>query len=176
MGHYGGNFPSSTSDTCMRSQSLQVGLTMTQTTNYIPETDIINTHWIILDTCSTISFIININLVQETRACDAGKELWTYTNRVHHDYSYTATITMLPFKVFYNGKSLAKILSFSTASRWFRINIGTYINSVIKVHINDGTNIRFKQCSRGLYYDDTTNMENNTTNNQVNDYTLLNTV
>ena len=60
--------------------------------------------------------------------------------------------------------------------RRFRITIDTYIDSVINVHIYDGTIIKFKHYSGGIYYHETANMKNNTTNNQVNDYTLLNTV
>ena len=65
MGHYVGNCPSSTDNAHANSQSLQVGLTMTQTTINIPATDIINTNCIIFDTCSTIRSIIKKDLVQD---------------------------------------------------------------------------------------------------------------
>ena len=42
MGHYAGNFPSYTSSKYAGSQSLHMGLTMAQTTNYAPLNDIIN--------------------------------------------------------------------------------------------------------------------------------------
>ena len=58
----------------------------------------------------------------------------------------------------------------------FRITSYTDTNSAINVHIDDGTIIKLKQCSGGLYYYDTTNMENNTTKNQVTDYIFMNTV
>ena len=82
---------------------------------------------------------------------------------------------MLPFRVFYNGKSLAKILSFAKVMRRFRITIVTDIDSMIKLHINDGSNIRFQQCRRGLYYYDTTSMGNKTNKKQVNVYTFMST-
>ena len=56
------------------------------------------------------------------------------------------------------------------------ITIDTYIASTINVNIDYGTSINLIQCSRGLYYYDTTNMKKKTTNNQVTDYTFLNTV
>ena len=55
--HYAGNCPSSTANTRTAIQSLQMGLTMTQTTKEAPTTNIINRNWILLDTCSTISSI-----------------------------------------------------------------------------------------------------------------------
>ena len=44
------------------------------------------------------------------------------------------------------------------------------------MHLGDGTIITFKQCSRGIYYYDMNNTEQNIINSQVNDYTFLNTV
>ena len=49
-GYYAGNFPSSTANTCTGTQSLQVGLAMTETTKEAPTTNIINPDWILLDT------------------------------------------------------------------------------------------------------------------------------
>ena len=61
-------------------------------------------------------------------------------------------------------------------ARNFRITIDTHLNWDINVHLNEGTSIISNQCSRGIYYYDKANMEHNIINNQVNDYTLLNTV
>ena len=84
-------------------------------------------------------------------------------------------MTILPFKVFHNTNYLANILLFAAVARIFRITIDTDINSTINVQLDAGTRIKFKQCSRGIYYYDTNNMENNTTNNQVTNYTFMNT-
>ena len=75
---------------------------MTQTTTNIPETDIVNNNWILLNTCSTIISVSNRDLVHGIRTCEAGKELWGYTNGGHQDKSYTSTITMLTSEWFYN--------------------------------------------------------------------------
>ena len=58
----------------------------------------------------------------------------------------------------------------------FRITIDIDIDSATNVHPDNGNIIRSKQYSGGLYYYDTTNMENNTTKNQVTDYIFMNTV
>ena len=44
------------------------------------------------------------------------------------------------------------------------------------MNIDDGTRIKFNQYIGGLYYYGTKNMENNNTNNQVTNYSFLNTV
>ena len=44
------------------------------------------------------------------------------------------------------------------------------------MHIHDFNRIKFKSYIKGLYYYDTTNMENTTSDNQVTDYTFLNAV
>ena len=80
MGHYAGNCPSSTANTRSGSQSLHVVLNMTQKTTNSPENYTINTNWILLNICSTIILVRNIYLVQNIRACDAGKELQAYIN------------------------------------------------------------------------------------------------
>ena len=73
MRHYVGNCQSSTANAHTWSQSLHVGLTMTQTTTKTPETDIINPNCILFDTCYTIRSVINRDLIQEIRACDTNK-------------------------------------------------------------------------------------------------------
>ena len=65
----------------------------------------------------------------------------------------------LPFQVFYNEKYPAKIISFSVVARKFRITVDTDLDLSINGHLDGGTSIIFKKCSRGLYYYDTTNMD-----------------
>ena len=91
-GNYARNFPSSTANTHTGTHSLQVGLTMTQTTKEAPTTNIINPNWILLDTCSTISSMRNKSLVQNIQPCDRGEKLRAYTNGGHQDYDQTATL------------------------------------------------------------------------------------
>ena len=63
-GHYAGNCPSSTANTRTGTQSLQVGLNVTQITKEAPTTNIIKPKWILLYTCSTTSATRNKILVQ----------------------------------------------------------------------------------------------------------------
>ena len=130
---------------------------MTQTIKEAPTTNIINLNWILLETFSTISSIVNKSLFQNIQPCDAGEELRAYTNGGHQDYDHTATLTLLPFEFFFNEQSLANILSFAAVASKFRITIDTEFDPFINVHLHDGTSIIFKQCRAGLYYFDTTN-------------------
>ena len=68
------------------------------------------------------------------------------------------------------------MISFSVVARKLRITTDIDTNFLVNVQIRYGTRKKFKECSGGLYYYDTTNMENSTTNNQVTNYTFLNTV
>ena len=83
---------------------------MTETKNDTLETDIIDSNWILLEICSTISYLIHKDLVQDICDCDAGKEVQVYTNDVNQYHKYTATMKMLPSKYFYIGKSLVNTL------------------------------------------------------------------
>ena len=97
IGHYAGNLPSSTANTRTVSQPLYVGTTMDQTMKYEPTTNIIDTNFILLYACSTISHIRNKNIVQNIQHCDAGEELRAHINGGHQDYDHTSTLKMLPF-------------------------------------------------------------------------------
>ena len=83
---------------------------------------------------------------------------------------------MLPLEVFNNKSYLANIIFFAEVASRFRITFNIDIESTINLHIDNGTRIKFNQCSGGLYYYETTNMENKNTNNQVTDYYYLITV
>lgn len=72
-----------------------MGITRAQTTNNVPVNDIINPNFLLLDTCSTISYINNEDFVKDILSYDAGEELWAYENMGHQYYSYTTTTTMI---------------------------------------------------------------------------------
>ena len=55
---------------------------------------------------------------------------------------------------------MKNVLSFFVVAHKFNITIDTDSDLSINVHLYGGTIIMRKKCSRGLYYYDTTNMEN----------------
>ena len=131
-----GKFPSSTANTRTGTQSLQVGLTMTQTTKEAPTTNIINPNWILLDTCSTISSIRNKSLVQNIQPCDTVEELRAYKNGGNQYYDHTATFKMLTFEVLFNEKFLANMLSFNVVASKFKITIDTELDPSINANLH----------------------------------------
>ena len=79
---------------------------MNQNRKEAPTTNIINTNWILLDTCSTTSSIRTKNLVYSIHPCDAGEALRAYTNGGHQDYDHTATFKIWPFEVYLMSNTL----------------------------------------------------------------------
>ena len=61
-------------------------------------------------------------------------------------------------------------------ARKFSITIDTDLYPAMNVQLDNGTIIMFKQCRTELYCYYMTNMEHNTINIQVIDYTFINTV
>ena len=80
---------------------------------------------------------------------------------------------MVPLEVFNNNNHFVKILSFPKVESRFCITFGTEMDSAINIYLDYGTIIKLNQCSKGIYYYDTTNMENNNINNQGIDYSLF---
>ena len=64
---------------------------------------------------------------------------------------------MLPFEVFLNEKTLGNILSFAAVASNSRITIDTELDTLINVHLHNGTRIISKQCGAGIYYFNTKN-------------------
>ena len=122
-GHYARNFPSSISNTLTGSQSLQVGPNMNQTKRESQTSNIINSNWILVDTFSTISFIMNKNLFQNIQLCDAGEELRAYINRGHQDYDHTTTFknNLLNFSL------MSNYLQTKFPFPWWRPSSGTLL-------------------------------------------------
>ena len=157
MGHYAVNWPSSTTSTRNGTQSLQVGLTITETTKEAPKNNIINPNWILPDTFSTISSI------RKKEYCPKHPTLWCRRGAQEIHKLWTPRLwprrnsKIVTFWGFFNDKSLANMLYFTAVASNFAITIDTELYSFINVHLQEGARIIFNQCGAGLYYFDTTN-------------------
>jgi len=89
----------------------------------------------------------------------------------HQDYSEKGTLTVFPFEVYYKSNSLANILSLSKVSEWYRITMNTDKEPVMVVHLNANVSHKFIKCGSGLYYLDTSQVEQ-----PIDDYLFLSTV
>ena len=56
------------------------------------------------------------------------------------------------FKLWYNMNSMVNILLFSEVCKKFHITMNTDIKSIIKVHLEEGKVMRFKEVNLGQYF------------------------
>ena len=140
--------------------------------------EIIPDNWLLLDSGSTISSLRNDKLIYDIHPIK--EPLRVYSNGGHVDYKFGATLRIMPFRVYYNKKGIANILSLSAVASEFRVTMDTDAATSIMVHINDNEVLEFKQCGSGLYYFDTDQDEakRSVTNvsQEVTNYSLLSTV
>jgi hypothetical protein len=97
-----------------------------------------------------------------------------FTNGGSQDYSDIGTLTLFPFKVYYNPPSLANILSLAKVLEMFRVTMDTNEAPMMLVHGSPDITLWFHQCGSGLYYYNTANNENN--QSTVSFYSFLSTV
>ena len=83
------------------------------------------------------------------------------TNGGSLEYKTMGTLKMFPMVAHYNEDSIANIISLHRVAslRGVRITMDTNIEKDMIFHFN-GTSVKFKECSEGLYYSDTKNSIN----------------
>ena len=132
-------------------QNLQISCSLSQSNNIIPPS------WVLLDTGSTISSIMNSSLVydfhQSNRACRA------FTNGGHIDYNIQCQFKIFPLHLFYNPDAIANILSFAEVASSYRVTMDTNTSPDILVHISPHMILHFRTLDTGLYFIDTDNID-----------------
>ena len=127
---------------------------------------LINKHWLLLDTCNTIGVCCNPSLVHNIRSCNPGDEVTVVTNGGARSFSKEATLNILPIRVHFNAESLANILSLSDVANLpgVRLTMDSEVERAIVLHLHDNK-IKFRECSDGLYYwDSSDNSKSNVLN------------
>ena len=76
----------------------------------------------------------------------------------------------------YNTESLANILLMAAVRKVSRITMDTSIKVAMNVHRQDGTIMKFREYTSGLYYFDASAGNSNDTSHTSTDYLFLNTV
>ncbi len=157
-------------------QGVQVGTMLTQIKPELPESksDIISQDWILLDSGSTVSSLRNPDLLENIKKID--ETLRVYTNGGFKDYNEKGMMKLLPFEVYYNKNSLANILSLADVCDHFRVTMDSARDHSLFVHVSDHTVLRFCRCGSGLYYLDTTSVNNSNTDINAYPVSLLQTV
>jgi len=109
--------------------------------------------WILLDSASTVSIFANKSLLKNIRHCGSIEGLTIHTNG---GTTVTHLIGDLPGfgPVWYDGGSLANILSFSEVRKKFRITVDTQDKPVMIVYKKNGDQLEFIETKGGIYYYD----------------------
>ena len=134
----------------------------------------INPHWILLDSCSTLSCVCSPLLVSNIRECSPGNNMQVYTNGGIINYHKEADLKLLPFTVYYKKQSMANVLFVKDVADHFRITMDMFQECCMLVHLYNGSTLKFHKCGDGLYYLDTSCVIS--TNSSVSAYCFLQTV
>lgn len=137
-----------------------------------PSTMCLPSHWILLDTQSSISVFKNPAMLSNIRP--SAEPLTVYTNGGSQVSHLCGDIPNLG-TVWFNPQSIANILSMAQVRRVCRVTMDTAIEPTIVVHKKNGGTMLFKEMSNDLYVHDTTST-NYSTSPSVNAYTLLSSV
>ncbi len=124
----------------------------------------------------TVSDFINRHLLTNIRT--STNELRVHTNVGVQVSSQKGTVKNFG-DVWYNPNSLANILSMAAVRKTCRITMGTSIEAAMSVHRKDGSIMKFREYTSGLYYyevPDHSTAAPHPTNNKQDDYLFLLTV
>lgn len=134
-----------------------------------------NSHWIPLDSQSTVNLFANKKFLSNIRDCgESCQPLTIHTN------GRTQTTRMKGHlagfgDVWYNPDSLVNILLMASVRKKCRITMDTSQGATINVHRKDGTMIDFVESSRGLYFYDAL-ADKGKDKSQSNNYIMVSTV
>jgi hypothetical protein len=119
----------------------------------IEKKHILNPMWILLDSASTVSIFANKSLLRNIRHCGSIQGLKIHTNG---GVQITHLIGDLPGfgPVWYDGGSLANILSLAAVRKKCRITMDTKDEPAMIVHKKNGEELKFIETKGGLYYYD----------------------
>ena len=158
------------SDQCTKADRRNKNVILAQFILTQQDMEVVNKHWLLLDTCSTVSVCCNSSLITNIQQCASGDEMTIITNGGKQHYNSTAELKILTMQVHYNSTSLANILSLSDVANLegARITMDTELEQAINLHYR-GKIMKFEECADGLYYLDTRTLRNYS-NNTITPY------
>ena len=119
--------------------------------------DEVPAHWMLPDSGFTVSSVCNSALIQDIVPID--EPVWVFIDGGSQDYVEKGTLKLFDFPVYFNGRSMANILSLSEVASIYRVTMDTSASSNIVVHLPHDDILVFEKCGSGLYYFDTTTMD-----------------
>ena len=149
-------------------QATQLTLTMKGGNKMIPNT------WILLDSCSFISSISNVDLVRDIEQAKQPTRAWT--NGGFMDYNLQCKLNILNgMTTYFNKDGIANILSLSEVSNIYQVTMDTAKVKAMIVYISKNKVLVFKEIGNDVYYHD---IAGNVVDNDKYEYdcTFLSTV
>lgn len=133
----------------------------------------IPTTWILLDSQSTVSVFKDKRFLSDIRS--SPQPLTVYTNGGTQVSTLVGDLNNFG-PVWYNPASLANILSLAEVRLKCCVTMETAIEAAMLVHKLDGSVMKFHEYQTGLYYHDVAVERKKVSNNDVIDYSFVNTV
>ena len=113
--------------------------------------ELVNKHWILLHTQSTVHIFKNKSLLTDVNHTEDA--IRCYCNSGYQDTDEMGKFEGLD-EVYYNNTSLANILTFSMLSTLHRITCNTWVENSFMIHQFNGRDMKFVCSPEGLYYHD----------------------
>ena len=113
----------------------------TQTTSV--QKDPINPSWALLNSCSTISSIMNQFLLSYIKDCHPNTAICLFTNGGHPDYKKSITMDLFPLNFFYNTYYIVNILAIVDVTGKLRVTMDTNNNYAILIHTGPDYVLKF---------------------------------
>ena len=131
---------------------------------------ILNKHWILLDSQSTISIFASKHLLCDIYTCSDYNTIQCYCNGGYQDMDQEATLPGFG-TVYYNPDFIANILSLAQVTKQFRVIYDSTQEDILFLHKKNGDIIKFIKSKMGLYYFDV-----RSTSKHKSSTTLINSV
>ena len=115
--------------------------------------EIIDSNWLLLDSCSTDNVCNNINMLTNVRNCDENEKLRVVTNGGELSYDQIGDLKLLPIQAYYNENSIANIVSLKQVGDipGVKITMNSADEKSIRVHYKN-KELKFSEGEEGLYH------------------------
>ena len=109
--------------------------------------------WILLDSCSFISSISNVDLVRDIEQAKQTTRAWK--NSCFIDYNLQCKLNILNgLTTYFIKDGIANILSLSEVNNIYQVTMDTSKEKTMIVHISKNKVLVFKEIGNGFYYHD----------------------
>ena len=116
---------------------------------FVLQQDGLPKEWLLLDSCSTVDIVSNIDLLTDVHTVDT--PTWVRCNAGRVQLRQQGYLGDYPHPVWYNPKGVANILSLNNVTNHYRVTMDTSYSKELIVHRHDGSTIVFSPSRNGLY-------------------------